>query len=288
MFFLLKIFVKADNAMVFVAAITLGSAACCTAQSALAVVGQTYKLKDKKLFELLRYISGVDGLFGLGLFGLALCVLPGARQDFLLHDSLKWLFSSIAMGLVPAILLVLLSRFRFSHNEYLLFLIGIVMLSAGLAKTIHHSPLIAGFICGIVTANLCPYRLRAMSIVVHAEKSIYIFLLLLIGASWYFRLDYSLVLVAAYFIIRMAGKLAGLYGATSMLRLPTEIPAYSGLGLISEGGLAIAIIISFRMVHPTLMADSLVTVIVFAVLVSEFLGPKFILTLFRDRERKNV
>jgi hypothetical protein len=52
------------------------------------------------------------------------------------------------------------------------------------------------------------------------------------------------------------------------------------LGLIPEGGLAIAIVISFGLTGNSPVANSLVTVILLSVLLSDLIAPRLIVTLF--------
>jgi len=229
-----KIFALIPENLLLLASVTLGSAASCTAQSAIAIVSHNFRIGNKGLLGLMRYISSVDGLFALLFFAVALCMLPGG--GFVGPGFLKlagWFAVSICLGILPAFVLIFLSRTRFTQQEYMVFLIGVIMFCAGLAERFNYSSLIAGLICGIVTANFCPHRLRALSIVVHAEKSIYIALLVLLGAGWNFRLDAALIVAVIYFVSRLIGKVAGVFTATRIFKPKYEVPAKLGLGLIS-------------------------------------------------------
>ncbi|MCP4757620.1 MAG: hypothetical protein GY866_42730 [Proteobacteria bacterium] len=286
MYLVLKALVPLPGSVLFMAAVTLGSTASCTAQSAIAIVSRNYRIKNRGLLDLLRYISSVDGLFALLFFALALSLSAGGvRTDIDVLGSLRWLAISVVMGVLPAVILILLSKNRFSQQEYLVFLIGTIMFCGGFSYQIRHSPLIAGLICGTMVANFCRHRLRAMAILVHAEKSIYIFLLLLIGAGWYFKADSSLIVAFIYFFVRIVGKLVGTFTATRIFKPLYKVPAGLGLGLISEGGLAIAIILNFRMMNPN-MADPLITIVILSVLVNELLSPRLILAQFGEAERQ--
>jgi hypothetical protein len=280
MYLVLGTFSLFPESFLFIAAITLGSTASCTAQSALAIVNQNYRIKNRGLLYLMRYISSVDGLFALGFFSIALCIFPGGEiSDFNFLKSIRWLFFSVLMGVIPALILISLNRMKFSQQEFILFMIGTIMFCGGLSYQIHHSPLVSGLLCGIITANFCRHRIRALSVVIHAEKSIYIILLLMIGASWHFKVDYSLIITGVYFLIRLFGKYIGAFMATKLFKPVYNVPSTFGLGLISEGGLAIAIIINFQLLYPSI-ADSLITIIILSVFVNELLAPRFILAQF--------
>lgn len=258
------------------AAVILGSAAACTAQSAIAIVNHNFRIENKGLIGLMRYISSVDGLFALIFFGLSLSFLPcGGAAGFDPARSAVWLMLSLAMGILPALILICLSRTRFNAQEYTVFLIGTIMFCGGLADRFQYSALVAGLVCGMVTANFCPHRLRALSMVAHGEKAIYIALLILLGAGWQFRADMTLVLAVLYFLVRAAGKVIGIFSATWIFKPRYAVPPRLGLGMISEGGLAIAVIINAVLIYPQL-ADTLITIIVLSVIVNEYISPALI------------
>lgn len=269
-------------------ALLLGATASCTSPAAMAIVAKNWKFDHVRRAGLLRYISGVDSLFGLLLFALALSVAPVAEARHAVWYETVQSFAIIsAMGVAPALILIVLNRNRFRHQELILFLIGTVMFCAGLAAAANHSPLVSGLVCGIITANYCTHRTRSLTVVQHAERSIYVVLLLLIGAAWELRIDFSLVLMLAYFVVRAAGKLAGAFIGTRVFQLEFETPPYIGLGLIPEGGLAIAMVISFGVISKWPIVNTLVTVIVLSVILSELLGPRLIISLFRVRESRH-
>jgi len=277
-----KIFAMLPENLLLLASITLGSAASCTAQSAIAIVSHNFRIENKGLLGLMRYVSSVDGLFALLFFAAALCVIPGGGfvdPGFL--QSAGWLAMSICMGALPAFVLIFLSRTRFTQQEYMVFLIGVIMFCGGLAESLNYSSLVAGLVCGIVTANFCPHRLRALSIVVHAEKSIYIALLVLLGAGWNFRLDTVLIIAVIYFVTRLIGKVAGVFTATRIFKPKYVVPPQLGLGMISEGGLAVAIIINVTLLYPVL-SDVLITIIVLSVIVNEYISPALIVKQLGD------
>jgi hypothetical protein len=285
MYFAFRYYLDLPEPVLLMAAVTLGSAASCTAQSSLGIVSKNYKVENRRLLELMRCISGIDGFYALGFFALALGILPGGETaPFDLYASLKWFFTSIAMGVIPALILISLSRVRFSPQEFFVFLIGTVMFCGGLSYQIRYSPLIAGLVCGVVTANFCRHHLRALSEVLQAEKPIYIILLLLLGASWELKPDFSLVITGVYFLIRALGKVIGTFAASRVFKPDYPVPAGLGLGLISEGGLAVAIIINFKLLYPAI-GDPLVTVIILAVFANELLSPWLILFQFEKKER---
>ena len=106
-------------------------------------------------------------------------------------------------------------------------------------------------------------------------------MLIIIGAGWNFILGNILIITCIYFVIRAISKVIGTYAATRAFKSDFDVPAYAGLGLLSEGGFAVAIIINFSLLYPSL-SDYLVTVIILSMFVNEILSPKLILSLFEN------
>jgi len=67
-----------------------------------------------------------------------------------------------------------------------------------------------------------------------------------------------------------------MYTGTHLFKIGVEVPSFIGLALISEGGLAIAIIINFRILYP-MIGDSLITIIIISIFLSELLSPRLII-----------
>ncbi|MGM0383160.1 MAG: cation:proton antiporter [Thermodesulfobacteriota bacterium] len=283
-----KYFTPLPDKLIIIMALTLGSAACCTAQSSLGVVNDNYKFKNRKLFSLLQYISGIDGLFALFFLSLTTCIFPYVTNTgFNLTNSLQCFFLSIGIGIIPALILVILSKAKFSQQEFIVFIVGVVLFGGGLAIKTHNSPLLIGFICGIITANFCRHRLRALETAVRSEKSIYIIILIILGAGWTLKFNFILVITGIYFAVRILGKTVGTFAATRSFKADFNIPPTVGLGLIAEGGLAVAIIINFSFLYPSL-SDYLVTIIILSMFINEIISPKLVLLQFDSPEPKEI
>ncbi len=284
LFFLFKKFAVVPQSVLLLAAITMGSTASCTAQSALAIVSHNYKFKNRRLLDLMRYISGIDGFYALCFFAVALSIFPeGEIGEFNLYRSVVWLLISCVMGIIPALIFISLSRIRFSKQEFLLFLIGTVTFCGGLAFQMHYSPLVSGFLCGIFIANFCRHRLRALSEVLHAEKTIYIILLILLGAAWNLKMDFILVIAGIYIIIRAFGKFFGTFMGIRLFKPGYHVPPTVGLGLISDGGFTVAIIMNFMLIYPS-FANPLLTIVVLSLIVNELFSPWLILSQFDKKD----
>jgi hypothetical protein len=284
-FFSFKAFSSLPDNTILIISLALGSASVCSAQSALAIVCNNYRFNNRKLFKLLNYISGIDGIFALAFFSLTFFIFPfSVSTKFDLLDSLEWILLALIIGMVAAFIFLILSKTKFSQQEFVVFIIGTVLFGGGLAMKTNHSPLLIGFICGLITANFCRHRLRAIEIMIHSEKSIYIIMLVIIGAGWSLKFDFILIITGFYFLSRLLGKLVGVGAATSSFPCGFRVPRTSGLGLLSEGGFAVAIIISFSIFYPSL-SDYLVTVVILSMILNELISPSLILAHLENPKR---
>ena len=266
--------------------ITLGSMASCTAQSAVAIINKNFKVTNRGLLGLLRYVSSVDGLFALLFFTLALSIMAGLRDhSFYILSSLRWLFISILAGLIPGLILTIISRTRFTQSEYMVFVLGTIMFCGGLAFQLGALPLVSGLVCGIFTANFCRHRIRALSIVVHSEKSIYIILLLLIGAILRLNSSLPFVLIVVYIILRVIGKLLGIFIATRLFKPQYPVPGHFGLSLIADGGVAAAIALDISFLYSETITI-LIPVLIVSLFVNELMAPWFIRRLLISSDGK--
>ena len=125
------------------------------------------------------------------------------------------------------------------------------------------------FIMGLVVANISTRNVRILEIMIRAEKSIYILLIMLAGASWQFSSVWWLVLALIFVCIRIVGKFAGGFTAAKLFATGYDVPYNMGLGLLSQGGISIAIIINFQQVYQQTTIHLIITVGIIAAIINE-------------------
>lgn len=287
MYFSLDSFLDLNKNALILVSLTIGSFSSCTAQSGLAIVGQNYRFKNHKTFEMLRYVSSIDGFYAITFFIFALSLFAdGDLTDISFSSSASWFFLSIFMGILPAIIFIILSRTRFSRQEFFAFLVGTILFCGGISYQINYSPLISGFVCGIVIANFCRHSFRALSSIIKSEKSIYIILLVFLGAIWEINTVSIFCISLIYVLSRSIGKIFGTNIGVDVFYKDKSYPKLLGLGLLSEGGISIAIVMSFKLLYPELAAP-LISVTIISVFFNELFSPFLILRQFKKSEMIN-
>ncbi|MEN8153644.1 MAG: cation:proton antiporter [Acidobacteriota bacterium] len=264
--------------------IFLGTIALSTAQSAIAIVNKNYKFKNQKLFDLLRYVSGVDGVFAIMVFAVLLAFMKNGNSLSLNPAlTLLWLSISVLIGFIPAVIFRIMNRVRPGIQEFPVFLVGVIIFTGGLAIQLNHSPLVCGFFGGIIIANSCRYRTRVLLFLHEAEKAIYIIMLLILGAGWNPDKGINFILVLFYIVFRLLGKFFGNFIAARSFRSTFKIPSTIGIALLSEGGLSFGILINFIILFPEL-SDKIIYIVILSSFINELLSPRLILTQFKEKE----
>jgi hypothetical protein len=259
------------------AAATLAASAACTGQSAVAVLDRRRGTGPRHLMTLLRLVSSLDPVVGVTVFGVALSLLihrPVAAAGF--PWSLQWLVASVCLGLLTAWLFVSLTVTRTSQPELVLYLLGVIALASGIALGFGLSVLFICFVCGLAVANLThqgSIRGRVMDLLVRSESFLYLLVLVIAGACWRLPTGWTAAAFAIYVVVRLIGKALGGWLATRGLNRLHPVPPLLGLGLVSQGGMGLAIVIEYRFAVDGPVAAQAVSIALTAVFVGELLAP---------------
>ncbi|MBW2701067.1 MAG: cation:proton antiporter [Deltaproteobacteria bacterium] len=224
--------------------------------------------------DALRIMASVDAVPAVLMAGIILCFAPAPIHPlrygpFL--DGLFWLGVAVGLALALGALFHLLTLYRYTDNQLLVIVLGVVVFCGGAADYLVLSPLFVNFLVGVVVANRSPVRFRMLKALASVEKPIYLILLTLAGALWHPPLTFVWLAVGALVFLRLAGKLLGGYlaGLVAGLRKPSLL----GLGLLPHGGMAMAIALSFRSLVAGELGDLMMTAVVCSMLLSTLLGP---------------
>jgi Kef-type K+ transport system membrane component KefB len=286
-FCLLKWILHISGVPLYLGSLVLAVTGSCTSPSALAMADKSLGPdKPLELLKLLRYISSIDGLVGITIFGLSLCVLN--TNDIFVSKILSaftWVFVSILIGLFMGYLFHFLITARFSDEELLLIVIGTTTLTSGIALHFKLSPLFMNFLMGVIITNSPWSNFRLSSILIRMEKPVYIVLLLIIGAMWI----PDIVGIGAglvYVVFRIMGKTLGTLISTKIFRPRFEVPMVSGLTLVSQGGLALAILINFSLVYSGSWIEIIKSAVITGIIINTFISPNLILYVLKKENLK--
>ena len=260
-----------ETELLVIGAVTLAAAASGTASSGLSLFSRNTPSPARPLMRLLTNVSNMDDLVGLTAFGLISClaVLHAGESTFL------WIGVSVGLGLAVGLLMVALAAYRLKDDEMLLVVMGAITFSGGLALYLSLSPLLVNLIAGIVVANLARGRATRgiRSVLLRGEHSIYIIFLILVGAGWRIESVWLLALVPVYVLVRTLGKFLGGFVSVRLFLPGSGTLDGLGLGLLSHGGMAVAIVVNLHQIHRSEVTDSVITVVLLGIILSELIAP---------------
>lgn len=260
-----------ETELLAIGAVTLAAAASGTASSGLALFSRNTPAPARPLMRLLTNVSNIDDLVGLTAFGLISClaVLHAGASTFV------WIGVSVGLGIAVGLLVVALTTYRLKDDEMLLVVMGAITFSGGLALYLSLSPLLVNLIAGIIVANLARGRARAgiRTVLLRGEHSIYIIFLILVGAGWRIESVWLLALVPVYVLVRTLGKTLGGFVSVRLFLPGSRALSGLGLGLLSHGGMAVAIVVNLHQIHRSEVTDAVISVVLMGIIASELIAP---------------
>lgn len=231
--------------------------------------------------RLLSLAASLDA--AVGLVALA-GVLAWFHPPSILADAplapLRWMAVSVLMGLLFGWLFLSLTRDPGDPQEFVLFLLGLALLAAGVQAYFSVSALFGCAVAGAFIANATPMRERAFQVLSTWETPVHVLFLLLSGALLRFTGWVLVPMVLGYVVLRVGGKLLG--GAWLARTLPpTERRGDLGLGLTAQGGISVAMAVSVHHVlgnaYPgSVGPDLFFATVVLGVAACEMIGPPLI------------
>lgn len=260
--------------------------ACVSTPSGIALISRSFLVRGP-VSRLTFFIASVDAVVGIAALQVVYALRHPSARGTAGPGGWEWIAVALAAGIVFGVFFLWLTRPKPNRQELTLFLLGLVVFAAGAALYLGVSPLFVTMTAGVVIANLSPSRRRVFRILQAWEKPVYVILLILAGALLRFPTWWILPLAAGYVLLRMAAKLAGGWLAVRVTPHGFQPPATLGLGLVPQGGISLAMVISITLTYGALerggipLVDVLFSTVVLAVTASELIGPLLARGLFR-------
>ena len=278
------------DAIVLAAAAT----ACVSTPTAVALVSNTYMARGQ-VSSFLFYVGSLDAAVGIVALGMIHAAFYSGRlTQGAAFSFLEWFAISVLLGCFFGVLFLSLTRVRAPAQEFVLFLFGLVLFASGTAFYLSLSPLFVCMIAGIVIGNLSPLRRRVYTALSEWEKPIYIMTLVLAGALLQFSSWWIVPLVAAYVAARLLAKWLGGLVAFGLKPSSFRIPASFGLALVPQGGITLAMAISFVMIYdpqaaePAAAVNTFLATVVIAVGITDLMGPFLVRAILQRAGELNM
>lgn len=196
------------------------------------------------------------------------------------------IFGSIFLGLIVGIILNWLLRWIPEKEKNLALALAVILLTISVSVKFQMDVILAAMTLGFVVVNFAPRRSKELfDVVRNFSIPIYIMFFVLIGA----KLDLSQMpgwlwlVVGLYVIGRGLGKVAGAHLGGKLSDSPRVVQNNLGLGLFSQGGVAVGLSImasqhlpEFLLTDSISLGDAIVTVVTATTLLAQLTGPPLV------------
>lgn len=264
-------------------ALLLGAIGSATAPAATVAIATELRARGPLVSTLFGVVA-LDDAFCITLFGFVMAfasVMVGSGGGHgpvaMIFHPLREIGVSVAIGLAMGYVVHRLVVNRRRNHEIIVIVLGFVLLTSGIAISIHVSPLIANMMMGFTLVNLSAKNTRVMRILEPLSPPIYAAFFALAGTE----LDVGTLaatglLGIVYLSARAVGKYGGAYVGAVAASEPPVTRKYLGLGLLPQAGVAIGLILVLQdtpaFTHLPYMR-TMVNIVLASILVNEIVGP---------------
>ncbi|MFP3938289.1 MAG: cation:proton antiporter, partial [Phycisphaerae bacterium] len=229
-------------------ALVLGAMAPASAPAGTVAVIQEYKARGP-MTSLLLGIVGLDDGFAIALYAFA----AAAAKMFLTDTDLSVastlqgptleILGGLGLGAVMGLFLKVVLDRRRDSDDLMVYSIGVVLLTTGLANALGLSLILANLALGMVLVNLSPRQAeRSYGSLQNIIAPIYVLFFVVAGAHLDLWLLAGLTLLGpVYIVARTAGKIGGAYTGAVLTHMDTTTRRYLGLGILSQAGVTIGL-----------------------------------------------
>ena len=231
----------------------------------LAVVIRDHRV-HARLGHLLQFQAAYDNLLGIFSIGAVVLVVAalGAKTgtQIVLHS-----FIVLAVSLVSGTIFYFLTKEKRNDEERFLFIVGLLMFVVGVALYFSMSVLLAALIFGALVANTSKETRNLYHNVQQVEKPMYILLLIFTGINISLQINFYMLII--FFVVHILAKLGAEYLANYSLGKQERHSGWLGFGNIGMGGLSLAIILDYYLIHSAQPGEGLLLIVIVTLLLQD-------------------
>lgn len=239
----------------------------------------------------LTAIVALDDALAMALYGFgttAAHIIAGGDGSFAveLERVVLELGGAVVLGALFALLMTGIFRAIHQAERISVVAIGLLFLLVSVASGLNLDIILASMIFGFATRNLAPHRSsKLFTFLQSVSPVIYVLFFVFVGA----RINLASMplwlwaTVGVYVLFRTLGKWGGAMIGARIAGSDTVVRRYLGMGLLSQGGVAIglAIVASQRLGHieaagGATLGDLIISAITASTLIVQLIGPPFV------------
>src|SRR5699024_541288 len=183
------------------------------------------------------------------------------------------IFGSLLLGFLLGVVLTYLAKKAKGRDELLKISLAFILAAVGASNFFNLSPLLTSMMMGGTLVNLKQNSKRVFGTINEFTPPINLLFFTLAGMSLDLRVLASVSFLGiGYILARAIGKIIGAGVGARALGESITMQKYLGLSLLTQGGISIGLSSIVASELPQ-FSESIITVILFSVLVFEILGP---------------
>jgi Kef-type K+ transport system membrane component KefB len=263
--------------------VLLASTAACTAplQRLLSDNGEE---QEGASVRLAHFCSRLDDLPGILALGVLFSISPPRIGESAAFSVFFWFAVQLVLGAVFGWVTDYLyhsietSEGETDPGELTLVFFGMLCLSSGFAAYLGLSPLFVGVVSGMVFANHSEHVETLAGALAEKEHTVFVLFLLVSGCYWPFRGFNAWIPLLVYLVIRLLGKVVGSQLSRRLFWNDdtgdeSKASETFGLALVPQGGLAIAMVVSYLWTFSDSSAAWAINIVHISVIVNDLLAP---------------
>lgn len=256
-------------------AVAMAAIATASAPTGIAVIQRKIG-RSKPVVRQLEVATAIDALIAILAVGLLLSIAyVGPALDPRTPTATEWAVISVGIGIVGGALFLLFLGGEREIDRLFIALSGAIILASGAAAHLRLSPMLPAMLIGFILVNTSANRAEIKEVLGRVERPLYFVLLIFAGAAWAPGGNSWIVPILLFLIARIIAKVGGgwlaaaVYGATPLLGRGW------GQALLGQGGLAIAIGLSYQIGNDRPFADLVFTAAIVSVLLTDLSAARF-------------
>ncbi len=262
-------------------ALIFGSIGTATAPAALIMVIRQYKARGK-FTDILMGVVAIDDAWGLIMFSV--CLAFARKIHFnqmtsvfqVIFGSLLEIGLSLLMGSIIGWIFCTFAYHIRTQRDLLIYTVGTIFFTAGLALHFHLSVLLSCMILSTVIVNIHKESFRFFDVLQTVDWPIYLIFFVLAGANLEIEMLRHIGFIGVvYLIMRVLGKCTGTYLGAVFSQAGRDVKHYMGIAQMPQAGVALGMALVSKSVFPEL-GSLIFTAIAATTIIYEIIGPFFV------------
>lgn len=258
--------------------LVIASMSAATAPAGIVMVIRELRA-DGPLVKTILPVVALDDALGIMVFGVALSLakMTSGLEEFtvfrIVSAPLIEIFGSLLLGFLLGIVLTYLANKAKDRDELLKISLAFILAGVGVSNFFNLSPLLTSMMMGGTLVNLKQNSKRVFGTINEFTPPINLLFFTLAGMSLDLRVLASVSFLGiGYILARASGKIIGAGIGARALGESITMQKYLGLSLLTQGGISIGLSSIVASELPQ-FSKSIITVILFSVLVFEIMSP---------------